>query len=48
MSGLQYFLRKVVVKTDLTRDAKEKEHLRLVCKDAMDFLATAGRDETVE
>jgi len=43
VTGLQWFLRKVVAKTDLAKDAREKDILRAKCKEAVSVLITAGQ-----
>jgi len=43
VTGLQWFLRKVVAKTDLAKDAREKDILKAKCKEAVSVLITAGQ-----
>jgi nucleolar MIF4G domain-containing protein 1 len=44
VTGLQWFLRKVVAKTALTKDDKEKAKLKKACKEATSMLITAGQN----
>lgn len=43
VTGLQWFLRKVVAKTDLAKDARERDILKAKCKEAVSVLITAGQ-----
>jgi len=43
VTGLQWFLRKVVAKTDLAQNAREKDLLKSKCKEAVSVLVTAGQ-----
>lgn len=46
VAGLLYFLKKVVMKTDLVRDEKESEVVRAGCREAVALLegVAVGRD----
>jgi len=45
IAGLQYFFKKVVVKTDLTKDQKEKAVVKEGCTEAIRLLEGAAAGE---
>jgi len=48
IAGLQYFFKKVVMKTDLTKDQQEKTVVKEGCKEAIRLLEGAAAGENAD